>query len=262
MQAICRQLGDVLVPLVGDDRLAVVVQILFHRSHNFFQLLAFLFRWRKLRKRLFIPLEQFDKIPSFPRGLKLSLKYSGNFFQCRFDLRTEFIRKAERFLLLRKADRRLRRPHRSRTLQRGCFDDFAAQGDAELLRIDPILGSSDDVHHVQCDNNRNSKLHDLCRQIQVPFQIGRVYQIDDGIRLFVQQVIAADNFLQCVRGKRIDSRQVGDDDILVASEFPFLFFDRNARPVADILAAARQVVEHGRLAAVRVAGERDFYSHL
>ena len=40
-----------------------------------------------------------------------------------------------------------------------------------------------------------------------------------------------------------------------------LFFDGHARPVANILAGACQVVEHRRLAAVRVAGKRNANSH-
>ena len=50
-------------------------------------------------------------------------------------------------------------------------------------------------------------------------------------------------------------------DVGTALETAFLFFDRDAGPVAHALVGTRQVVEHRRLAAVRVAGKRNFHTH-
>ena len=35
------------------------------------------------------------------------------------------------------------------------------------------------VHHVDSHNNRNTQFHDLCGQIQVTFDVGTIYDVDD-----------------------------------------------------------------------------------
>jgi hypothetical protein len=42
----------------------------------------------------------------------------------------------------------------------------------------------------------------------------------------------------------------------------FLFFYRDTGPVADVLAAARQLIEQGRFPAVRVSRKGDFKFHI
>ena len=72
--------------------------------------------------------------------------------------------------------------------------------------------------------------------------------------MFADQIISGDHLFQCVGGKGIDARQVLNDCLLVGAQLSFLFLNGDARPVADILAAAGQIVEHGGFAAVGVSG--------
>ena len=73
--------------------------------------------------------------------------------------------------------------------------------------------------------------------------------------------VAGDDRLERVRGERVDTRQVGDRDLLIRLVAALLLFHGDARPVADVLRRAGQVVEHRGLAAVRVAGKRQTNRH-
>ena len=52
------------------------------------------------------------------------------------------------------------------------------------------------------------------------------------------QIISGNDFFQCVRGKRIDTRQVCDDNIFVPFQLTLFLFHGNARPVTYILVCA------------------------
>ena len=125
----------------------------------------------------------------------------------------------------------------------------------QLLYVDHVAALLDDIHHVQRDNDRNAHLEQLGGQVQVALDVGSVHQVHDGLRLLVYEVITRNDLLQRVRREGVDTRQVGDQDFLVALELAFLLFHGNTRPVADILGRTGQIVKHRGLAAVRVAGK-------
>ena len=45
-----------------------------------------------------------------------------------------------------------------------------------------------------------SQLHQLRGEVEVPLQVGAVYQVDDSVRMLVHQVVPADHLLQRVGG--------------------------------------------------------------
>ena len=101
----------------------------------------------------------------------------------------------------------------------------------------------------------------MAREVQIALKIGRVNQIDNSVGAAIKQVIARNDFFGRIRRERINARKVGDDDLFVLGVLTLFFLDGNTRPVANILVGACQVVEHRRLAAVRVAGKRNANSH-
>ena len=138
----------------------------------------------------------------------------------------------------------------------GCgLNDRHAELLRQLLYVDHVAALLDDIHHVQRDNDRNAHLEQLGGQVQVALDVGGVHQVHDGLRLLVYEIITRNDLLQRVRREGVDTRQVGDQDFLVALELAFLLFHGNTRPVADILGRTGQIVKHRGLAAVRVAGK-------
>ena len=146
--------------------------------------------------------------------------------------------------------------------QSGDLDHLAAQCAAKLLGVDLHAGFFHHVHHVDGDNDGDTELAELRGQIQVSFKVRAVHDIEYRVGTLVDQVVARDDFFQCVGRKRINTGKVGDRHVAVLFELAFLFFDGNAGPVADKLIRARQRVEQRCFAAVRVAckGNRHFHS--
>ncbi|CDD78662.1 unknown [Dialister sp. CAG:357] len=142
-------------------------------------------------------------------------------------------------------------------LQRGDFHDFAAQFLAHLLDVDLVPALLDEVHHVDCHDDRQPDFNQLCGEVQVSFQICTIDDIQNHVRLFVDKVISCYLFFQCIRGQRIDPRKILDNDILVSFKDAVLLFYGDAGPVSHILVAAGQFIKQCRLAAVRIARKGD-----
>ena len=142
--------------------------------------------------------------------------------------------------------------------------NLAAEDGAEPFGVNADAALLQQVCHVQGDDNRDASLDQLGGQIQIPFNVGCIDQVDDDVRILTQDIVPADDFFKCVGRKRVDAGKIGDDRI-AAAEFPlhlsFFFLNSDARPVSDILAASCQGVEHRCLPAVRVAGKCKFQCH-
>ena len=67
-------------------------------------------------------------------------------------------------------------------------------GDAERVRkagdIDRAVVGAHLVHHVERDDHGDAKLQKLQRQVQVALDVGGVHDIDDAVRLFLEQEVA------------------------------------------------------------------------
>ena len=163
--------------------------------------------------------------------------------------------------LLREFCGLLRCVHAALALQGRGRQDLTAQRRAELLHVDFVTVLARDVDHVERDDHRNAQLGELRGQVEVALDVRRIHDVEDRVGLLADQIAARDDLLQRVGREGVNARQVLDDDILRAAQPAFLLFDRDARPVAHILVAAGEVVEHGGLAAVRVARQGNLDGH-
>ena len=94
----------------------------------------------------------------------------------------------------------------SGTFQCGNLNYLTADLFAQFVNIDLIAGFFNDIHHVNRHDHRNTEFQNLCGQIQVTLNVGSVYDINDRIRFFVDQIISGNHFLQCIWRQRINTR--------------------------------------------------------
>ena len=254
LYAVLDQLADILIALIGDDGLRVIVKLFLDSGDELFQLLQNVLAEREAGKHLAVALEQLDGEPAALRGLS-------HIRDELFDLGQRVLDAlGERILcrsVLRRSGLLCRLDELLGTLALdGCgLNDRNAKLLGELLDVDHVAALLNDIHHVQRDNDRDTHFKQLGGQVQVTLDVGRINEVHDGVRLLVYEIVACYDLLERVRRQRVNTRQVSDRNFLVALELAFLLLDRNTRPVADILRRTGQIVEHGRLAAVRVAGK-------
>ena len=55
------------------------------------------------------------------------------------------------------------------------------------------------------------------------------------VRALINKIVSRDDFLKGVGRERVDTGKVGDDNAVMLFELTFLFFNRNAGPVTNIL---------------------------
>ena len=128
-------------------------------------------------------------------------------------------------------------------LEGGDLDDPASDLVGELLYVDPVAVFADKIHHVESYHHRDAELDELSGKIEVPLKVGAVDDVEDDVGALVNEIISGDYLLQSVRREGIDSRKVGDDDVLVIFDAPFLLLDGDSRPVSDELVGAGERVE-------------------
>ena len=132
---------------------------------------------------------------------------------------------------------------------------------AELLGkpvgVDLVAILLDQVGHVEGNDHGQAGLDDLKCQVQVALEVGGVDHLDDDIGLAAHEVVARALLLRAVGGKRVDTGEIRDGDVLVTQELGFLFLNRNTRPVANITVGAGDQVEKRGLAAVGVTRKCD-----
>ena len=91
--------------------------------------------------------------------------------------------------------------HDTCTIQSGNFNYLAAELTGKLRGVYLIAILLDDIHHVDSDNYRNSKLCKLCCEVKVTLKVCTVDDIEDNIGAFCDEVVSCDYFFKCVRGK-------------------------------------------------------------
>ncbi|OIQ86660.1 hypothetical protein GALL_314680 [mine drainage metagenome] len=125
------------------------------------------------------------------------------------------------------------------------------------LRLD--AGRARFVDHVEHDDQRQPGLDQLGAELQVALQVRRVDDEHDEVDLAAEQVVARDALVLAAAAEQaVDAGQV---DQFRASPLQIdasgTAFDGDAGPVPGLLPGSGQQVEQRRLAAVRVAGQRD-----
>ena len=174
--------------------------------------------------------------------------------------------------LLRRVDGGFQQLVHAAALERRRLHHGAAQPGRQLGHIDLVAVLLHQVHHVQRHHHRQAQVEDLRRKVEVALEVCGVHEVDDRVGTagalparscrIAQQVVARHDLLGRVRRERVDARQVRDGDVQSVRVGALLLLDGNARPVAHVLRGPGQVVEHRRLAAVRIAGKRYANSHV
>ena len=206
--------GNVDVTLVGDDRFRVIVHFLFGCFDVLFDMRQNLRIDRQLIKHLIVSLKDLNRVPSL-----LFLRHV--MYRSLFDVRQRVFNNARegmhrnRLAVLCRVNRRFRRFHHACVLQGGDFNNLASKLSGKLFGIDLVSVFLYDIHHIDGNNHRNTEFRQLSRQIQISLQIRTVDDVEDRIRSLTDQVVSRHHFLQRVGRKRINSREVRDDDILV-----------------------------------------------
>ena len=109
------------------------------------------------------------------------------------------------------------------------------------------------VHHVKRDDHRYIHLQKLHGQIQVSFDVGRVDDVDDALRLFIDDKISGNHFFGRIRRHRINTGKVCDQRVLLSADRPVLSVYRDTREVTYMLSGACQLVKQGRLSGVLIS---------
>jgi len=210
----------------------------------------------QLREHLLVALQVLDGVVALQLGRHF-LRQVG--LEVR-DERLEVLREAGRLRRLAVARGHLGRGHDlvdALALQRRDLDDRQRERLRKRGGIDLVTALAHDVHLVQSDHYGHAELHELRRQVQVALKVRRVDDINDNVRLALDQIIARDDLLVGIRRQRVDARQVHDLHLGVGPQLARLAFHGNARPVAHVLVVAGELVEQGGLARIGVANQRD-----
>ena len=247
---------NAVIALIRNDLLRIVIELTLRSRNILFNMPENLLGEPELFDCLLIAFKELDCIPAL---LILRQIMHGSLLDMRDCMLNDTGEGMQRHLSaeLCRLDCRLRRLHDAVALERRHFNDLAAEFLRKLIEIDFIAVFTDNVHHVDCHNNRNTDLNELCGQIEIAFEIRTVHNIQNDIGAFADQIIPRDDLLERIGRKRIDARQVGHDDAVMLAELSFLFLDRHACPVSDILIGTGQRIEQRGFAAVRITGKRN-----
>ena len=252
---------DIRVALVGDDALGVVIQLLFAVRDMFLQVGPKLRVQPEILQHLVVPLKQLDGEPAQVARVHLALNRLLDVRDGVLDAAGKHMGQFRVLSGLGQRNRLFSDLHAALALERAHLQHLAAQFLTQRREVDFVAVFAHQVDHVDRDHHRDSQLHQLSGEIEVPLDVGAVHDVDDGVGLFGDQIASGDHLLQRVGGKGVDAGQILNDHILMALEAALLLLHRDARPVAHILVGTGQVVEQGRLAAVGIACQRNFDVH-
>jgi hypothetical protein len=171
------------------------------------------------------------------------------------------------------------RPALGGDLRGGVFADAHGLGDQRLDPLPPVADRLHDrcpqqlrehaavdlqapvggqVRLVERQQQRGPQLQQLRGEVQVPFEVRGVHDVDDHVGLPLHNELAGDDLFLRVGGQAVRARQVDDLHVPVAvADEAGLDLDGDAGIVAHVLAGAGEGVEQGRLAGVGIAGEGD-----
>ena len=226
---------DVRVPLVGDDALRVVVQLLLAVGDVGLQVSLQLTRQIQLGHHLVVPLKHLDGVPPQvtvvhqPRNGLLDVG-DGVLHAAR-----EHVGQLTRPVGLGQRHGLLRRGHAALALQRAHAHHLAPQGLPQPAEVDLVPVLPHQVDHVDRNHHRNPQLDELRRQVQVALDVRAVHDVQNRVRLLTHQIAPRHHFLPRVRRQRVDAGQVLNDHLLVALQLAFLFLHCYAGPVAHVL---------------------------
>ncbi len=261
LHALGAHVTDGVVALVGDDGFGVVVLGALERLAHCGDLGQLPGRQVELVDGELLALQKLDGVPAGVAAADARPGDVDHLGEGLLDLLAEAELGRGSRALLRLGDSALHKRVHAAALKGGGFHHRAAQMARELGHVDGVAVLLHEIHHVQSQNHRNAQVDDLGGEIQVTFQIGGVHQVDDHVGLAAHEVVAGDDLLGGVGRQRVYAGQVGDNHLFVAAVLALFLLNGNAGPVSHVLVGTGQIVEHGRLAAVGIAGKGDVDCH-
>ena len=243
--------GNIIIPLVGDNTFRIVIHLVF----NLRDLCGDIRNRGELLRDLVVLFQKFNgKEPSlFCRNRTSQLIFDGiqHFLHSRVKIMYR------RIILAgpRKLNGFFRSLHNAVAFQRGNLHHRAAQLLRQFFCHDLIAVFPYQIHHINGHHHRDPQFHKLCAEIEISLQVRTVNDIQDRVRLLIDQIVPGDNLLQCIGRKGINSRKVGDHNVFVSFQLSFFFLHSYSRPVSHELVRSGQCVEQGRLSAVGIAGQ-------
>ena len=145
--------------------------------------------------------------------------------------------------------------------QRRAFNDRAAEKIGKLRGVNDVAVLLEQVGHVQRNDDRKTELENLSGQVQAALDIRGVNEVDHDVGTVVDQIVARTDLFGRIGRQRVNARQVGNDNVLVAEQLCLLLFDGYARPVSNVTIFAGDAVEQRGLTAVGVTGESNLNAH-
>ena len=134
-------------------------------------------------------------------------------------------------------------------------DDRDAEHIAHFLSIDSAAVGTHLVHHIERQHHRHAQLKELKRQVQVALDIGRIDDVNDAVRLSVEDEVSGNDLLLRVGAQGIDARQIDHGAILYLADLADFLIDCHAGEVAHMLIGAGEGVKKCRFTAVLVADQ-------
>ena len=261
LDGLVHNVADGIVALSSDDGFRIIVELVLDGGADSGDGVQVGLRQLEVGDGFVLGLEKLDGVPARSVRSDLIAEDALDLDERLLDGSVEFHLRCRDFLASSCINGGLANILHAAALQRRGRNDGAAQLAGQTVDVDLVAVLLHQVHHVQRNHDRDAQIQNLAGQIQVALKVGGVHQVDDGVGAAFEQVIARHDFLGRIRGQRVDARQVRDGHVLVARVLALLLLDGDARPVANVLIGACQVVEHRRLAAVRVAGKGNADSH-
>ena len=127
-----------------------------------------------------------------------------------------------------------------------------AGGKPVAVNDDPLLLHL--VHKVQGHHRGPLQFQKLHGQVEVPLQVGGIYDVDNGVGLPLQDVLPRHDLLHGVGGEGVDPRQIHQGKALLPHVGDaLLLLHRHPRPVAHILVGPGEGVEERGLSRVGVS---------
>ena len=127
------------------------------------------------------------------------------------------------------------------------------QGGGHGFDVDRAAAGGNLVHHVQGQHHGDAHLQQLERQIQVPLNIGGVYNVDDTVRFLIDDEIPGDDLLRRIGADGVDARKIHHCAVPLSPDGAGLLIHRHTGKVAHMLIRAGELVEQRGFAAVLIA---------
>jgi len=151
------------------------------------------------------------------------------------------------FRFIRNLHHRVQQGGQAALLNSGGGRHLDAEHHFHTRHIDAVSFRLRFVDDVERHHHRDAQLHELHRQVEIALQVGGVHHVDDQIGTLVDQVVAGDDLLLGIGGKRVGAWQVHQTDISAPMlEGRFFLLHRDTGPVTHMEPCARYGVDKCR----------------